>query len=81
MQTVYTGFTYAALKFFPVDVPNCGLSTNEAMAVIVMVAGLVQNMMAASTNEARTKYGVPWPHTFAPEKNADKLKFDMVQRA
>jgi glutathione S-transferase len=47
----------------------------------VLLAGVVQSLMASKTNWARLEYNVPWPHTFALEKSKDKLKFDMVQRA
>ena len=41
------------------------------MAFLVLVAGLVQGMMAATTNWARVEYKNPWPHTFCLEKNPD----------
>ena len=41
------------------------------MAFLVLVAGLVQGIMAATTNWARVEYKNPWPHTFCLEKNPD----------
>merc|ERR1719171_3253710 len=57
------------------------LNLETSMCFLVLSAGLVQGMMSATTNWARKEYEVPWPHTFGQDKNKNKLKFDMVQRA
>lgn len=80
------GIDYALLKYAGAEnalsaaIP---LDINAATGgcILVLLAGVVQSLMASKTNWARVHYGVPWPHTFAPEKHKDKLKFDMVQRA
>lgn len=37
--------------------------------------------MSFKVGGARKKYDVPYPHAYAPEKNAHKAQFDCVQRA
>jgi hypothetical protein len=82
-QAVYTGLMYALIKYVNPEpmLEVLPFSLETTMAFLVLFAGLVQGMMASTTNWARKEYEVPWPHTFGQEKNKDKLKFDMVQRA
>ena len=51
------------------------------MAFLVLLGGLITGWQASYVNWARVHYKVPWPHTFAPDSNKEKLKFDMIQRA
>merc|ERR1711871_343717 len=83
-QAVYTGLMYCAMRYGDLEsklgvLPS--FSVESTMALLVLLAGLVQGMMASKTNWARVEYNNPWPHTFCLEGNKDKLRFDMVQRA
>ena len=73
-ESIFTGLVYAGLKFGDVETrlaavisPVLPLDANKATMVIVLLAGVLQNHMASTTNWARAKYDVKWPHTFAPE--------------
>jgi glutathione S-transferase len=82
-QAVFTGIMFAGMKYnlegMLAVLP--AMTVEGTMALLVLLAGLVQGMMAAKTNWARVEYKNPWPHTFCLESNPDKLRFDMVQRA
>ena len=82
-QAVYTGLMFALLKYVNPEpmLKFLPFKLETTMCFLVLAAGLVQGMMASYTNWARVEYNNPWPHTFCLEKNKDKLKFDMVQRA
>ena len=86
-QGIFTGAMFAATKFGNAEalvgtaLAPLGLDAHKTVLLFVILAGFLQGYMAGSTNGARTKYNVPWPHTFAPEANKDKIAFDCVQRA
>ena len=80
------GIDYALLKYAGAETALSAaipLDINAATGgcILVLLAGVVQGLMASKTNWGRLEYKVPWPHTFALENNKNKLKFDMIQRA
>ena len=85
MQVAFTGVMAGVVKHTPVlrvlDDALPFSTPNIAMCWIIMLAGLIQGWLGATTNWARKEYNVPWPWTFAQPSNKNKLKFDMVQRA
>jgi glutathione S-transferase len=85
-QAIFTGIVWASLKFANLEAVLAAaiplpLNANKTLLLTVILAGMLQNHMASTTNWARVKYNVPWPNTFAPEAHKDKVAFDCVQRA
>ena len=82
-QAVYVGLMYVLVKFVDPEPKLSFLPFNveSTLCYLILMAGIVQGMMASQTNWARIEYDVPWPYTFALEKNPHKVRFDSVQRA
>ena len=87
-EAIFTGLVFAALKYGDAEnrlksiisgngiVSGIELDGNKATMLVVLLAGILQNHMAATTNWARSKYNVPWPNTFAPDGHKVRSHLD-----